>query len=211
MIMQRILVTLATVALSLTASAGQYLFPGSGVVRIIGVGAFAHGCVVEGKLYTNYHVMDKVRRVSWSDLDGREGIAHTKRENEARDIVLLETDVPVGEGFKRAAAPPAAGEMLRTFGYSKGDTDFFAPRVLETKAVRTSAGHLSYVGGLFEGSSGACVLNEAGEVVGINSFYVPHSERPAAYPLNGTEKLTSFAVLITGRWNDTNEETQKEP
>jgi S1-C subfamily serine protease len=155
-------------------------------LELSGPEGFGHGCPLSPTtLLTAAHVMlqagSPLRGFGPAPLRWREtpsgvhGVVVFLDRDPAADLAVMR-GVDGGPSFTRsfplAASAPKVGEMLSVIGYDWRRKTFFSPRVWKLKFVGESAGHLFVEGNPGPGSSGACVLNEAGEVVGINIAWV---------------------------------------
>lgn len=162
-----------SVALSaMLALLAQVAVPPEGIVHVRRGLTRAHACAVRDDiLLTAEHVVDDRWRaaVAWSDLAGNEGTAVTIDTDPARDLAVLriERGRP-GRVWPLAAMAPARGDRVRIVGYDNDDDDPAKPRTVEAKVIAVDAGHIDYSKSPGYGSSGFCVLNDAGEVVAIN-------------------------------------------
>jgi Trypsin-like peptidase domain len=85
-----------------------------------------------------------------------------------RDLAVLTTESTL-EYYRIAVARPQAGDSLYLTGFDWRDVKrAFADRMWEVKDLRVVAGLLIYTPPGDPGTSGSCVLNQAGEVVAIN-------------------------------------------
>ncbi len=144
------------------------------VVRIIGEDGAATGFVVdaEGYILTNHHVIEGGERFTAVMHDGARLSAHVESEDPARDIALLKVKT------NRALTPLAFAKSLRegedvvALGYpvdligsmtvTRGIISAIR-RVNGIELVQTDAA-------INPGNSGGPLLNDRGEVVGMNTF-----------------------------------------
>jgi trypsin-like peptidase len=138
-------------------------------------GGFGHACPISaGLALTARHVIDPrpfdpetpLQPGRWNDEDGHEGIFLPLNVARDRDLGLITGEFP--HWYEIAKAPPKRGERLRIVGFEwqkKGR--FLAPKVWTVEYLRQTGGMLIVSENPDSGSSGSCVLNEAGEVVGI--------------------------------------------
>lgn len=147
-----------------------------GVVSLIGKGQLASACPVEPyRAITAAHVAERdgqPRFHRWYQ-EGAEGTTDGVEVWEDADLAYIKPDKPFKVVYPRAAQPPVPGEKLwlQGFDFRKRD-NALAPRVWEVEVLRTIAGHIVVKPEVDQGTSGSCVLNRSGEVVGIVSFGV---------------------------------------
>jgi hypothetical protein len=86
----------------------------------------------------------------------------------ARDLSVMDSPVAFETFVVPADEPPVAGERLWLVGYDwRGENAAYAPRVHKATVTRIQAGHIIVKTDAEPGSSGSCVLNAAGNLVGI--------------------------------------------
>lgn len=168
-----------------TPPAGDVLLRGS--LRLIGRFSAAHACPVEPRVaLTNGHVVDprpfdaSVLPVpfAWSDGTGASGfLVPTRLENgwaleRGRDLARVQ---PLQEGdvfpypLRVAAQAPSPGDRVYLLGFDwRNRKSAMADSVIEARVTRVVALHVIFTPSGLPGSSGSCLVNEAGEVVGIN-------------------------------------------
>jgi S1-C subfamily serine protease len=147
------------------------------ILRLQGRAGGAHGCPVavgdEQIVLTNAHVAD---RSGWtpyrfSNLYGEEGILTPSGVNQAADIAVMKASKTLAHYYRVASGPPAVGERVRYIGYNQSSRKTaYSERTFDHVVVRVFAGHLILDKPGKPGSSGSCVLNQAGEVVAINAW-----------------------------------------
>lgn len=168
-----------------------WMHQSTGVIRIGLEDGRGHGCVVEGRMLTAKHVGNRGSGVTWQDSSGREGTATpAPGAQDIRDVVVMQTSIPVGPGYRLAKERPKAGEKVKLFGYELGKRNPLVFRVIQAEVIGHSDGHLYYDKSPGPGSSGSCVLNERDEVVAINVGIWVHGETAR----------TPVGVDITGGW-----------
>lgn len=187
-----------------------------GSLRLIGRFSTAHACPIEPRLaLTNGHVIDqrpfdesvKPFPYAWSDGTGASGFLVPLELERARDLARV---APLREGdvfpnpLPLAARAPSPGERLKFLGYDWGTKkSAMADEVVEVKVTRVVALHVLFYPSGQPGSSGSCLVNEAGEVVAINEGgYETDAEADMMPLMKWLRKLAkdNEAGLAVGVW-----------
>lgn len=150
------------------------------VLRVSTGFGFAHACpVAEGTYaYTARHVIQRppygnteTLNLQWSDGNGNWGLASSKVEDisSARDLAVIRPyKKPFPGSYVVASEAPAVGAKLTILGYNYESAEsFLDDKVVTAKFYREVAGLMVLSKSADQGSSGGCVLNEQGELVGI--------------------------------------------
>lgn len=155
----------------------------SGVLRLSdGRGSLAHGCALTNSYaFTNAHVVKDSTGFQWSTRDGKvRGFAKPDPEGSSpySDLAIIEAvpHEPSGAGlfphvYKPAKALPEIGARVFFVAYefTKGRKKGFTERLFSTTVQYYIAGLMILADGGVQGSSGSCVFNEDGEIVGVNA------------------------------------------
>lgn len=157
-----------------------------GVLRVVGRFNRAHACPFgDGRYaFTAAHVIDHrpfdndvaPTGARWSDGQGNSG-SFVPANTTSGWLVLQESDLAVvrrtdGKVFPNpyplAKKPPLPGAYVFILGYNDGSKkNALEPKITRGKVIRIVANNLVLDEDSKPGSSGGCVLNEDGEVVGI--------------------------------------------
>lgn len=155
----------------------------AGVLSLLGRWGAAHACPIvtpsgcNAIVLTAAHVVDPrpfddvpLLPYRYSDGYGSSGVLEPVATERCADLATMR----LGPGadvrpYRRAALAPEAGGHVWFVGYEwSSKSKAFSARTIRAKVVRVVAGHLVLDPAGEAGSSGSCVLNQAGEVVGIN-------------------------------------------
>lgn len=183
-----------------------------GVLRVIGRFSTAHACPFGDGQYalTAAHVIDPrpfdlnvpAYAVRWSDGDGHSGVAEPVVVFRSSDLAVLEREdrKPFARSYPIAQKPPLAGDRIFVLAYdqeSKGTA--LAPNLIEGKVLRVVADNLILDENSNPGSSGGCVLNERGEIVGIVAWGRQMPDGVIGITVGvwtGIAELEKFATLL---------------
>jgi hypothetical protein len=159
----------------------------------------AHACAVDGQLVTNRHVIDPRLQfdgavslsVRFSTPQGEEGWARTGWRSTSEDLAFLIPETPLTYYAPRAASAPKQGDHVRWVGYSwKSRTRAFERKEFGGRVSQITAGHIIVEEPTSQGTSGGCVYDAVGDVVGIISSQVPTEDNSAA----------TVVVSLYGKW-----------
>lgn len=160
-----------------------------GSLRLLGRFSGAHACPTEPRIaLTNGHVIDlrpfdadvPAFPYAYSDGAGNSGFLVPTTDKDGRTTGLergrdLATVEPLREGdvfanpLRVASNPPQTGDRVFLLGFSwKNKKSLLDDDVIEAKVTRVVALHVAFYPSGQPGSSGSCIVNEAGEVVAIN-------------------------------------------
>lgn len=153
-------------------------------LRLIGRFSGAHACPTEPRVaLTNAHVVDlqpfdaevPTFGYAWSDGNGGYGFVSPIRGRlEAmRDLAAVEPyadgDTFRGGTFVIAPVAPKVGDRVYLLGYDwRKPKTTMSDDVIEAKVTNVVAAHVLFFPSGKPGSSGSCIVNEAGQVVAIN-------------------------------------------
>lgn len=165
-----------------------------GVVKRDGLGSICPTGPREA--YTAYHVVLQTRPgavyfvpILWATADAY-GSAYPLYGDSRRDLAVLLSDTDFPSYFHRSAAAPAIGDELTVVGYDWAKNGI--PRkAKKIKVLSVFGGSITVDGTAGPGSSGSCLINSAGEAVGIHHWAFTDSK------LN-----TGVAAAIWGAWGE---------
>lgn len=193
-----LLVILAAVAMFCGSAPGSWAAQPQGqqsldyVLRLVGRYSAAHACPVEPRLaLTSGHVVDlrpfergvPLMPYGWSDGLTGSGWLMPIEVEAARDLGRME---PLGKDdtfphvLPVAPVPPSPGARVWLLGYRfDNPKNVMSEERVESHVTRIVANHVFYAPAGHPGSSGSCVLNDAGEVVGIVEGGFPTDDKSA--------------------------------
>ena len=168
------------------------------VVRIIAGDGSGTGFVIDsaGYILTNEHVVEGLTRVTVVFHDGGQLAASVVSADADRDMALLK----VGSGRNlaplRFAARVREGDDVIALGFPLGLTESMTVTRGIVSAIRTFSGvkHLQTDAAINPGNSGGPLLNDRGEVVGMNTF-IRREIEGREYDAQGIGFAVSFDVL----------------
>ncbi len=204
-----ILALLATLAAP--AFAGDPEVDTGGILRLVGRFSMGSACPVltEGHhagvyALTNAHNTDlrpfddvPLYPYRWQNNYGDSGVAFPQSVFTSHDLSWVRLTPPPRMVYTIAANRPSPGDRVYWSEFNfKSRKKAMAPVYRKAKVLRTVAGHIVIDKTPNPGASGSCVLNEAGEVVGIIAFAVRVGD-------------TSHVGLAVGVWGDWEPELPK--
>lgn len=182
--------------------------PTEGLIRVMGRSGIAHACPAGGQLLTAAHVVEDETHsawqggvpIAWEDMAGHGGWVSMDSGDTARDVVIVSPvkdspplpsfTYPLAKGFK-------VGEAVYIIGYRFTAEHPTEPVLVRAKITGSIAGHVFYDKTPGEGSSGGCVINEAGEVIAVN---VGGLLKPKGLGGESREIIAGIGVLVIGPW-----------
>lgn len=168
----------------------------SGMLKLTSGDSIAHACpIAMDKALTNQHVMSGASRFIWGVSDGEEfhGLVEVDRSEDFRDLTYIRpvTVTRFPKWYSIAKAAPKIGDKVFFMGYDwSKQKNAFGPYEFDAKVTRILNGQLVFEPAGKPGSSGSCILNEAGEVVAINQGGKATED----------EKLSGIGVGVWGDW-----------
>lgn len=156
--------------------------------------------VTARRAWTAHHVSSRATRLEGRvpvymvlDIDGEPVTAQQYEHDMRRDLAWVEIEPGYEfEGFyKVSEVIPVEGDPVWIVGYDFHDG--LKEEVVQATVLNVRGGMLYYDETPGPGSSGSCILNQAGEVVGINtSMYRAVDGRSL--------DITGIGELIVGKW-----------
>lgn len=146
----------------------------SWVLKLSNGSNLAQACPISmDKALTNRHVANASTEWIWGVAEGEQfhGIARTGDVDIYRDLGFIRpvTVARFPHWYQIAKFAPKAGDRIWFIGFDwRKGKDGFAPRTFPAEVLRIFNGNLIFKSAGAPGSSGSCILNEAGEVVAIN-------------------------------------------
>ena len=130
-----------------------------------------------GHLITNYHVLGKAAKARVKTPDGREfNVQAVVAESEPDDLVEAVVDVSVGSApyLTAAGTAPKAGDPVMVIGSPLGVDKVVSQGNVHSVMVIPKFGRgILHSAHSFPGSSGSPLVNDQGEVIGIETAAVP--------------------------------------
>lgn len=179
------------------------------VVKVSGTGIIASS---DGYILTNAHVVDQAKRVSITLSNGRTFKATVIAQDELTDLAVIKVDVGGEYGCALTRAPLGdsdslhAGDWVIAVGCPVG-LDFTvtlgvvsSPKrsAAEVGAPQLKGSYIQTDAALNSGNSGGPLVNDRGEVVGINTMVRTNTEAIGfAIPINRATQI--YEILRTGK------------
>lgn len=173
-------------------------FNPNGVVAMVNADGlkFAHGCPISShRMLTAEHVAAIERPWSWQGPPGWSGVVEVETIDGVRELASMVSEEE-GQSFpisySISPTEPSIGDTLWMVGFGDIETPL-APAVKAVKVTSVAAGYIFTKGTAGPGSSGSCLFNRKGEVVGINIATI------------GTQYGMGTLVLSKGNWGEPHE------
>ncbi len=170
------------------------------VVRVVTEGGSGTGFVIDdsGYILTNEHVVEGLTRVTIVLHGGAQISARVVSADAARDIALLKVDNIPGLAPLAFASAAREGEDVIALGFPLGLHESMTVTRGIVSAIRTFSGvkHLQTDAAINPGNSGGPLLNDRGEIVGMNTF-IQREIEGREYDAQGIGFAVSFDVLET--------------
>jgi S1-C subfamily serine protease len=163
-------------------------------------------------ILTNQHVIDSSKKSTVSLANGRTYRCSVVAEDELTDLAVLKVDVPVEEAKQLALAPLGDSSTLQSgdwviavgcpvgldFSCSLGIVSSPLRSASEVGATHLKGTYIQTDAALNSGNSGGPLVNDKGEVVGINTMVRTNTEAIGfAIPINRARAI--FEVLRQGK------------
>ena len=129
----------------------------------VGTGFFIHPNI----LATNYHVVKGATNLFLLNKENPVSVSTVLAFDKQTDLVLLYSPIQ-GKPLSFSSSPLAYGEEVTTIGYPKGESLQKYPGIFLGWEKIHEIWHIQIHGYIIPGMSGGPVLNEQGEVVGVN-------------------------------------------
>lgn len=158
-------------------------------IPLIGVKGVGHACPTEIAVFTARHVVED-KNGTLHSFASPSGVLTPKWVDDVRDLATL--TAPGIEAMPRykLADSVRQGEKVWWTEFSFDGDKIFSSERKKAKVLRSVAGHIVFDKAPEGGASGACLMNEAGRVVGIVVW---------RWPAGGTQRK-GVAVDLTGSW-----------
>ena len=168
------------------------------VVRVVTGNGSGTGFVVDsaGHVLTNQHVVEGLTRVMIVFHDGTTLEARVFSADAARDIALLKVEPSRDLAPLAFASAVREGEDVIALGFPLGLHESMTVTRGIVSAIRTFSGvkHLQTDAAINPGNSGGPLLNDKGDVVGMNTF-IRREIEGREYDAQGIGFAVSFDVL----------------
>ncbi len=131
----------------------------------------------DGKIITNYHVIDNAYSAKITINGAEYKIASVLAYDENIDLAVLKTNANGLTAANICKNPVQVGETIYAIGSSRGLTNTFSQGII-TYADRVVDGvsHIQHDASITHGNSGGPLINQYGEVIGINTWGISDSQ-----------------------------------
>lgn len=195
-------------ATSLLVSVSDELKPGS----IFGVSGSGLIMSADGYILTNAHVVENTKKVSVTLPNGRTFKATTVQCDELTDLAVLKVDATFSKDCVMTPAPLGDSSTLHSgdwvvavgcpvgldFTVTSGVVSNPKRSAAEIGAYHMKGSFIQTDAALNSGNSGGPLVNDQGEVVGINSMGLTNTQAIGfAIPINRAKQI--YEVLKTGK------------
>ncbi len=129
----------------------------------------------DGKVVTNYHVIDGMYEISVTDYNGNTyEVVQVLAFSEDMDIAVLKVNAKSTPAVLNYATP-RTGAVAYTLGSSKGMTDTFSNGIISNGSrvvpeYHPTMAYIQTTAPISQGNSGGPLINDKAEVIGINSW-----------------------------------------
>ncbi|MCD7826985.1 MAG: S1C family serine protease, partial [Clostridiales bacterium] len=129
----------------------------------------------DGQVVTNYHVIDDATEITVTDYSGNTyTVTQILAYDEDMDIAVLKVDAETTAAVLNKGLPET-GDTIYTLGSSKSLTDTFSDGIVSNPArvieeVNPDMEYIQITAPISNGNSGGPLINNKGEVIGINSM-----------------------------------------
>ena len=128
----------------------------------------------DGKIVTNYHVVDEAQTISVTDYNGKTyPVVRVLAFDEELDLAVLEIAAETNPA-ELNYADYETGSSIYALGSSIGLTGTFSPGMISAKARRLEGERVIYIqhtAPISHGNSGGPLLDDCGRVLGVNVAY----------------------------------------
>ncbi len=131
----------------------------------------------DGKIVTNYHVIDEAYSAKVYLGDKTYTVTSVLAFNSDKDLAVLKINASGLSPLTVCNLVPKTGATVYAIGSSRGLTSTFTRGII-TQANRVLGGviYVQHDAAISNGNSGGPLVNEYGEVIGINTLYIKESQ-----------------------------------
>lgn len=147
----------------------------AGKLSAIGTGFFYTN---DGNLITNYHVIATAYTVKIVFYDGQSyDVSKILGYNIAQDVAILKVNKTSTEYLEISTEKPKTGDTVYALGNPLGVNNIFTFGMVSNEKMTISGKEcIAFTAPISPGNSGGPLMNSNGEVVGINSMYIPDAQ-----------------------------------
>lgn len=131
----------------------------------------------DGKIITNYHVIDGAYSAEITINNKTYKIALVLAYDRIIDLAVLKVDSVFNDYASFCSKEIAVGSTVYAIGSSRGLTNTFSKGIVTYyDRIVDGVSHLQHDASITSGNSGGPLINEYGEVVGINTWEISNSQ-----------------------------------
>jgi hypothetical protein len=164
----------------------------TGVMALIGFDGMGHACPIEDTVLSARHMLEsrfpwgkEWSYYMWADGKGNEGWGRGVIVDKYQDMGMFQvTGTP---SFYPIGSKPKVGDKVWWVQFKEGALSFGLDEVKSTTVKHVRAGHIVIADAPNPGASGSCLLNQAGEAVGIVVWKVSDKGETSGVAVDITE------------------------
>jgi len=131
----------------------------------------------DGKIVTNYHVIEKALSANVYIGETSYNVNNVLAYDIDKDLAVLKIDAVKLKTLKINYSAPATGATVYALGSSRGLTSTFSKGIVTTSSRELDGvQYIQHDAAISNGNSGGPLINDKGEIVGINTLTIKDSQ-----------------------------------